>query len=261
MVPEQSITSASPAETLAPTAAIVFPSTSTSAVAKSPTFRSRLSTMPPRSRILRFRPSPTRFCSSAGVADRNPAGAACGAVAGAGPPAAARHDAAPSAPASPAAPDVRMSRRDKHRSPPLLAIVHLLPANQYTNFDQPLPVGLCRCQISFYLLGTRLAAAAEDYHRQVRLLGLDVAGVETVEFLHRHPADGSIRKSDDRDRVGIQFGITRGASRARQLADRKRLVGIHIADTLDTVDMKPVLEYMRRAVGRPERFVLRPSDK
>ena len=54
------------------TLTITFPSIKTSAFSKSPTLGSRLSTTPPRSRMRRLRPSPTRFWRSAGVAVRSP---------------------------------------------------------------------------------------------------------------------------------------------------------------------------------------------
>src|SRR5437867_4211292 len=95
IVPEQSTTSASVAEMLGRTSAINFPSIGTSALSKSPTTGSRLSTTPPFSRMRRLRPSPMVSWVSTGVADRTPASGV----------------AAKEAPANPAA--ARNSRRDE----------------------------------------------------------------------------------------------------------------------------------------------------
>src|SRR6267378_65130 len=107
IVPEQSTISASPAETVGATSAILLPSIRTSAFSKSPTRGSRLSTTPPRSRMRRLRPSPTRPCRSAGVAERSPPAWPALVVSDGLPQPAAGIVAA----ASPAAPALMNSRR------------------------------------------------------------------------------------------------------------------------------------------------------
>src|SRR5262245_37077974 len=164
IVPEQSTTSASPGAISGAIALIVLPSIITSALAKSPTLRSRLSTTPPRRRMRRFRASPTRFCSSRGGVDRKSPRGAWLVVAGAVLPPDARHATAPTVPASPTAPDFKKSRLEE-----LLIIGDCLPNDPNdlnSRYSAPLSGPLrCAARISDCNSGT---PALEGSHRRCR---------------------------------------------------------------------------------------------